>query len=111
MTLVHRRAVDLVRREESHKRRAMATGSDALVEESDIAEGVADALDLPEERRAIRAALDALPPDQRAVIELMYFDGLSQSEVALLLEIPLGTVKSRTLLGMRKLRSALFELR
>jgi RNA polymerase sigma-70 factor (ECF subfamily) len=41
------------------------------------------------------------------VIELMYFDGLSQSKVSERLGLPLGTVKSRTLLGMRRLRSAL----
>jgi RNA polymerase sigma-70 factor (ECF subfamily) len=111
MTLVHRRAVDLVRREESHKRRALATRSDALIQEDDVAEGVVDAVGLPGERRLIRAALDALPPDQRAVIELMYFGGLSQSRVAVHLGIPLGTAKSRTLLGMRKLRASLADLR
>jgi RNA polymerase sigma-70 factor, ECF subfamily len=58
---------------------------------------------------AVRGALDALPAEQRRVIELMYFDGYSQSRVSELLSVPLGTVKSRTLLGMRRLRSALVE--
>jgi RNA polymerase sigma factor (sigma-70 family) len=109
MTLVHRRAVDLVRREEVHKRRATAMQAESLVQGRDVAEAVVDALDLPEERRVIRAALNALPVDQRAVIELMYFHGLSQSQIALHLETPLGTVKSRTLLGMQKLRAALAD--
>jgi RNA polymerase sigma-70 factor (ECF subfamily) len=55
----------------------------------------------------VRAALDALPDEQRQVIELMYFGGLSQSKISEQLGLPLGTVKSRTLLGMRRLRGAI----
>ncbi len=73
----------------------------------DPAEAVVDALGVPEEREAVRAALEDLPPDQRRVIELMYFEGMSQSRIAERLGLPLGTVKSRTLLGMRKLRATL----
>ena len=73
----------------------------------DPADDVADAIDLPEQRRAVRAALAALPAEQREVIELMYFGGLSQSAIAERLGLPLGTVKSRTLLGMRRLRGAI----
>jgi len=56
---------------------------------------------------AVREALAALPQDQRQVIQLMYFNGLSQSRIAEHLSLPLGTVKSRTLLGMRRLRGSL----
>ena len=66
-------------------------------------------LDLPEERRRVRAALDELPEAQRAVLERMYFDGRSQSQIAEETGLPLGTVKSRTLLGMRRLRAALAQ--
>ncbi len=66
-----------------------------------------DQVDAPQERRAVRAALGELPPEQRTVIELMYFEGRSQSQIATELALPLGTVKSRTLLGMRRLRGAL----
>jgi RNA polymerase sigma-70 factor (ECF subfamily) len=60
------------------------------------------------ERRArIRRALAALPGEQRAVIELAFFRGLTQSEIALRTGTPLGTVKTRTLLAMKKLRAAL----
>ena len=60
------------------------------------------------ERRArIRRALAALPGEQRAVIELAFFRGLTQSEIALRTGTPLGTVKTRTLLAMKKLRTAL----
>lgn len=107
MGMVHHRAVDAVRREESQRRRAEeAMVSDPVVS-PDPADDVADAIDLPEQRRAVRAALAALPPEQREVIELMYFGGLSQSGIAERLDLPLGTVKSRTLLGMRRLRGAI----
>ena len=59
---------------------------------------------------AVREALEKLPPEQRQVIELMYFGGQSQSRIAERLELPLGTVKSRTLLGMRRLRGELMGI-
>jgi RNA polymerase sigma factor (sigma-70 family) len=108
MATVHNRAVDLVRREETQHRRAENAGPDeSVVILDDPAEKIVDEIGLPEERKAVRAALEELPPEQRQVIELMYFDGLSQTRVAERLSLPLGTVKSRTLLGMRKLRTAL----
>jgi RNA polymerase sigma factor (sigma-70 family) len=108
MATVHNRAVDLVRREETQRRRAENAGpDDTVVILDDPAEKVIDEIGLPDERKAVRAALEDLPPEQRQVIELMYFDGLSQTRVAERLSLPLGTVKSRTLLGMRKLRTAL----
>jgi RNA polymerase sigma-70 factor (ECF subfamily) len=75
--------------------------------EPDPADQVVEEVGAPEERAAVRAALGELPPDQRQVIELMYFGGRSQSQIAAELGLPLGTVKSRTLLGMRRLRGAL----
>ena len=57
---------------------------------------------------ALRSA--DLPSEQRDVLELMYFGGLSQSQIAEQTGIPLGTVKSRTLLGMRRMRDALAEV-
>jgi RNA polymerase sigma factor (sigma-70 family) len=111
MGMVHHRAVDLVRREESQRRRAEEAGSsDAVIELEDVAERVVLEVGAPEEQRAVRAALAELPTEQQQVIELMYFGGLSQSQIADRFGLPLGTVKSRTLLGMRRLRSALAEL-
>ena len=107
MGMVHHRAVDLVRREEAHRRRAERSIPAALETEPDPADQVVDQVDAPEERRAVRAALVELPPEQRQVIERMYFEGRSQSQIAAELDLPLGTVKSRTLLGMRRLRGAL----
>lgn len=60
-----------------------------------------------ERRRLVRSALDALSAEQREVIELAYYSGLSHSEIALQLGQPLGTVKTRTRLGMMKLRDML----
>ena len=63
-----------------------------------------------ERQRLVRAALNTLSPEQREVIELAYYSGLSHSEIALKLGQPLGTVKTRTRLGMMKLRDTLKPL-
>jgi len=107
MGMVHHRAVDIVRREESQRRRAEAAIPEALGEQIDHADEVVQRLGLPEERRIVRGALDLLPAEQRTVLEMMYFEGLSQSQIAERTGAPLGTVKSRTLLGMRRMRDAL----
>ena len=110
MGMVHHRAVDAVRREESQRRRAEESQRSDPVVVLDHADQVAEAVGAPQEREAVRNALGGLPEQQRQVIELMYFDGLSQSKIAERLDLPLGTVKSRTLLGMRRLRSAMAGL-
>jgi RNA polymerase sigma factor (sigma-70 family) len=110
LAAVHHRAVDLVRREEAQRRRRQEHRSEAGFEE-DIAEAVADQVDLASTRERVRRALDDIPGPQRQVLELMYFDGKSQTEIANALELPLGTVKSRTLLGMRRLRILLGDQR
>jgi RNA polymerase sigma-70 factor (ECF subfamily) len=66
-----------------------------------------EAMVFSERRRLVRSALDALSPEQREVIELAYYSGLSHSEIAARLNQPLGTVKTRTRLGMVKLRRML----
>jgi RNA polymerase sigma factor (sigma-70 family) len=105
MSTVHHRAVDLVRREEAHRRRAEAALHEPAPE--DPGEKVAEAVGIPEERAAVRAALGGLPAEQREVIELMYFEGLTQSQVARRTGMPLGTVKSRAGLAMRRMRTSL----
>jgi len=60
-----------------------------------------------ERRERVRRALAELPEEQRQVLELAFYEGLSQTEIALRTAAPLGTVKTRALLGMKKLRQAL----
>jgi RNA polymerase sigma-70 factor, ECF subfamily len=80
-------------------------------------DGVAERLPAPEatdaevvrreEAHRVRSALDELPSDQRQVIELAYFRGLSHSQIAERLDLPPGTVKGRMRLGLTKMRFAL----
>jgi RNA polymerase sigma-70 factor (ECF subfamily) len=106
LTFVHRRAVDLVRREEARPQR----GGDV----EDIAarpgkDDVPASLVAREQGESVRRALAGLPPPQRQVLELAYFNGLSQSEIAEHLGEPLGTVKSRTHVALSRLRELLGE--
>jgi len=61
--------------------------------------------------RSVHAALDALPPDQREAVRLAYFQGLTHSEIAARLGIPMGTVKTRLRLAFDKLRTALAPIK
>ena len=72
--------------------------------------GADDAIEA-ETRMAVRGALAELPEPQRMALALAYFDGLSQSEIAAKLGEPLGTIKTRTQLGMKKLRERLKAFR
>ncbi|HEX5936182.1 MAG TPA: sigma-70 family RNA polymerase sigma factor, partial [Actinomycetota bacterium] len=104
MGTVHHRAVDAVRREQAQRRRTEQAASVGPGVVEDPSDDVVAAIDLPRERRLVRKALEELPDEQRDVIERMYFEGLSQSQIAERTGLPLGTVKSRTLLAMRRLR-------
>ncbi|MDH4112310.1 MAG: sigma-70 family RNA polymerase sigma factor [Actinomycetota bacterium] len=107
LSLVHHRAVDTVRREERIRARQERASNLEPVAVEDPAEGVIDAADLADRRVEIRAALDTLPPEQRQVLEMAYFGGMTQVQIAEDIEIPVGTVKTRTLAAMRKLRRVL----
>jgi RNA polymerase sigma-70 factor (ECF subfamily) len=67
----------------------------------------ADNVFMQERRERVRQELVKLPPEQREVLELAFYQGLTQTEIASRADIPLGTVKTRTLLAMKKLRNAL----
>jgi RNA polymerase sigma-70 factor (ECF subfamily) len=103
LTLVHRRAVDLVRREERRQ-------TDPLTDESVLGqapEQTEEAAWLRFERERVQAALAELPDVQREALELAYYGGFSQSELADRLGVPLGTIKSRMFAGLSRLRELL----
>jgi RNA polymerase sigma factor (sigma-70 family) len=107
LSLVHHRAVDTVRREERIRARQERASNLEPVAVEDPAEGVTDAADLADRRIEVRAALETLPPEQRQVLEMAYFGGMTQVQIAEAIAIPIGTVKTRTLAAMRKMRRAL----
>jgi RNA polymerase sigma-70 factor (ECF subfamily) len=107
LSAVHNRAVDALRRAGAKAGRDV---SDEGIAERLPARDATDAeVERREESRRVRGALRELPPDQRQVIELAYFGGLSHSQIAEVLELPPGTVKGRMRLGLTKMRSALGE--
>jgi RNA polymerase sigma-70 factor (ECF subfamily) len=103
--IVHNRAIDALRRSGTHDRRRASD------------EGIEETLEAPERTdeqavenavsSEIRGALGELPSDQRKVIELAYFGGFTHTEIASMLDTPVGTVKGRMRLGLQKLRSQL----
>jgi RNA polymerase sigma factor (sigma-70 family) len=109
LSLVHHRAVDTVRREERLRRRTERASNLEPLEGEDVAEEVVDESFLVIRRREVREALETLPPDQKQVLDLAYFQGYTQAKIAEELGIPVGTVKTRTLAAMRKLRKELTD--
>jgi RNA polymerase sigma factor (sigma-70 family) len=103
LTVVHRRAVDIVRREQSRRSEPLEVAPEPSVGAADE-----DAV-LRDRRAAVQAALTELPGDQRQALELAYYGGLTQSELAERLGVPLGTVKSRMFAGLGRLRELLAE--
>ncbi|MFL5797066.1 MAG: sigma-70 family RNA polymerase sigma factor [Actinomycetota bacterium] len=104
LSLVHHRAVDTVRREERLRRRTERAANLEPSADEDVAETVVEEAWVAYRRKEVRKALAELPQDQRRVLEMAYFAGMTQAAIAEELGIPLGTVKTRTLAAMQKLR-------
>lgn len=110
LTVVHHRAVDAVRREATRRKRTVAPSADG--EDWGIPPGPgADQAALGAVVAGkVRDALGELPAEQREALALAYFGGYTQREVASLVGVPLGTVKSRMFAGSQKLRALLGPL-
>jgi RNA polymerase sigma-70 factor (ECF subfamily) len=103
LTLVHRRAVDLVRREERRRAEALAIAPEPG------GTGADDDVVLRLQRQRVQEALGRLPDPQREALELAYYGGFTQSELAERLGQPLGTIKSRMFAGLARMREVLGE--
>jgi len=107
LAVVHHKAVDAVRREESQRRRQVRAEDEAALAEPIAARDVEDDAWSRVVADQVRDALGVLPAPQREALTLDYYGGYTQREVAALTGTPLGTVKTRMLAGMRRLRTEL----
>jgi RNA polymerase sigma-70 factor (ECF subfamily) len=108
LSMTHHKAVDAVRREENLRKRR--TTADILEDKEVDGPRVHDEVWSTLRRGRVREALATLPEPQREALVLAYFGGYTQREIAGLTDTPLGTVKTRMLAGMRRLKDGLVGL-
>ncbi|MFN2497122.1 MAG: RNA polymerase sigma factor [Pseudonocardiaceae bacterium] len=107
LTLIHHKAVDAVRRESTVRRRVVPAPEVGEDWSPTPVPGADQAAMARVAAGQVREALHRLPAEQRQVLALAYFGGHTQREIAVLTEVPLGTVKSRMFAGVQRLRSLL----
>ena len=107
LAVVHHKAVDAVRREESQRRRQTLAEEDSALAEPVTARDVEEEAWTRVVAEQVRAALGLLSQPQREALTLACYGGYTQREVAALTGTPLGTVKTRMLAGMRRLKAEL----
>jgi RNA polymerase sigma-70 factor, ECF subfamily len=103
--IVHHRTIDALRRNLVHSRRR--TSAEGIEERHEAPERTEVEAARREEARTVRAALETLPGEQNRVIELAYFGGFTHTQIAEMLDLPVGTVKGRMRLGLDKLHREL----
>src|SRR4051795_787540 len=102
--IVHHRAIDALRRHSVHAKRR--SDDDTAAERLEAPERVEEDVARRDEAGIVRSALESLPAEQVKVIELAYFGGFTHTEIAAVLDMPVGTVKGRMRLGLKKMREA-----
>jgi RNA polymerase sigma factor (sigma-70 family) len=107
LAVVHHKAVDAVRREESQRRRQTLAEEELALDEPVATRDVEEEAWTRLVAEQVRTALGSLSQPQREALTLAYYGGYTQREVAALTGAPLGTVKTRMLVGMRRLKAAL----
>jgi RNA polymerase sigma-70 factor (ECF subfamily) len=108
LSIVRNRAIDNLR-SSAGKAPRLTLDDDSILEQRPAEELTEEEAIRHETATEVRGALDQLPGEQSKVIELAYFGGFSQSEIARMLGVPLGTVKGRMRLGLEKIRNELAE--
>ncbi len=103
--IVHNRAIDALRRGIVHDRRRAS--DEGIEERFEATENTEVEVARRDESREIRAAMSGLPREQSQVIELAYFGGFTHTEIASMLNAPIGTIKGRMRLGLAKMRLVL----
>jgi RNA polymerase sigma-70 factor (ECF subfamily) len=107
VTMTRHRAIDRLRSKGFRERQQELHDDDSVLMLPDSALSPLDSITVMEQRERVRDALDKIPSEQRDALMLAYFQGYTQTEIATLLQIPLGTIKTRMRQGLLKLSALL----